>query len=584
MHHGITPRQSRQSRQSRLSRTFALLLVSTLFASGCGRNARDRATGSKVADAPTAPSTGQMHGIRFEDIAKSAGLDYVYPKQPRPMRNLEAFGCGCAAFDYDLDGWMDILLVTKPHPILYHNRGDGTFEDVTTAFRLNRITGDWKGVGVGDYDGDGWLDLVLTGFRRLCLLRNAGGKRFVDVTVVAGLDPANHNHWGSSAGFMDLDGSGNLALVILNYVIFNEREPQYCELTPGVKSGCPPGMYKPEFGELWRSDGRGRFKDITKAAGFRAAHGKALVLSFADIDDDGRMDFYIGNDGTPAEMMRNLGSLRFRNIGEASGTSGGITGKPFAAMGADWADYNGDGRLDLAVSAFSNEVYALYENRGGGVFTHAEEQTGIAGRTLNPLGFGTNWLDFDNDGWPDLAFANGHVYDNVEQIDPASTYRQPLLLFENEAGKQFIDITPDMPATVSRPLVGRGSAVADFDNDGRQDLLVVDYEGAPLLLRNASTTKNHWITFDLRMDGKNRFAYGAVIRARSGARKWISTVSPARSYLSSSDPRIHFGCGSATKLDEVIIRWPDGRRQNYQNVLCDHSYRIQRGQPIQLAR
>jgi hypothetical protein len=574
----------RQDRAARfLLRLFLSVVLLAALVTGCGHNSKP-AFPPPSAVGPTDSSGGDRSGIKFDDIAKRAGLNYVYPKQPRPMRNLEAFGCGCAAFDYDNDGWVDILLVSKPHPILYHNRGDGTFEDVTAASRLDKLSGDWKGVGIGDYDGDGRLDIALTGFRRLCLLRNVGGKRFDDATVAAGLSPSNRNHWGSSAGFMDLDGSGNLALVILNYVVFNAKEPQYCELTPGVKSGCPPGMYKPEFAELWRNNGRGRFTEVSKEAGFAATHGKALVMGFADVDDDGKIDIYMGNDGTPADLMRNLGGLRFKNVGEESGTAGGITGKPFAAMGADWADYNGDGRLDLAVSAFSNEVYALYENRGNGVFAHAEEQTGIAGRTLNPLGFGTTWLDFDNDGWPDLAFANGHVYDNVEHIDAASTYRQPLLLFENQAGKQFIDITPDMPPEVGRPLVGRGSAVADFDNDGREDLLVVDYEGAPVLLHNVSNTKNHWVTVDLRMEGSNRFAYGAVVTARSGARKWISTVSAARSYLSSSDPRIHFGCGSATKLDEVSIRWPDSKRQNYQNVSCDRSYRIQRGHPIELSR
>jgi len=560
-----------------------------MITDGCGgRQGTPGPTTGRQAPVSTAasPVDPSSNLIRFIDIAEKSGIAYIYPKQPRPLRNLEAFGCGCAALDYDDDGWMDILLVTAPHPILYHNRGDGTFEDVTVTSGLAQLKGDWKGCAAADFDSDGKMDLMLLGYRRRALLRNVDGPRFVDVTKGSGLEPSNRNHWGTSAGFMDLDGSGNLSLVLLNYVIFGPKEPQYCEMMPGVKTGCPPATYEPEFPELWKNDGAGRFTDITASSGLKAAHGKSLVVAFADMDDDGKIDFYIGNDGTPAELMRNLGHLKFRNIGKASGAATGEAGSAVAAMGADWGDFDRDGRPDLAVSAFSNESYLLLRNAGHGLFEHFETAAGIAGPTLKPLGFGTKWLDFDNDGWPDLIFVNGHVYDISERIDPNTHFYQPIMLFHNVAdhydvmARRFVDLTPTMSGRVAEPILGRGLATADFDNDGRMDALAIDYEGHPLLLHNESQTPNHWVGLDLRGIGRNRFAYGAIVTARSGAEVWTGIVSPASSYLSSSDPRIHFGLGPVSKLESVSIRWPDGRKQEVHDVVVDKMNRVEEGRGV----
>jgi len=489
------------------------------------------------------------------------------------MRNLEAFGYGCAFVDYNNDGWQDILLVARPHPILYRNKGGGKFEDVTAAMGLTRIRGYWTGCAVADFDGDGYLDLLLTGFSRLALLKNISGHGFQDVTVAAGLDPKNHGNWGSSAGFMDLTGSSALDLVITNYVVFGPHEKQYCELRPGIRSGCPPDEYRPQFPELWKNDGHGHFKNITSSSGLLKTHGKGLVLAFADYDDDGRVDFYIGNDGTPAELMRNLGGLRFKNVGVETGIAYGAMNHALAAMGADWGDYDRDGKLDLAVTAFSDEPYSLLRNLGRGAFEQMNDTLGISGPTFKTLGFGAKWIDVDNNGWPDLAFANGHVYDNVDQIDPLETFREPMMLFQNERARQFVDLVPDIGGDLSKPIVGRGSAVGDYNNDGRQDLLVVDMEGTPLLLRNDTATANHWITLDLR-GTRNRFAYGAKVTARTGHEAWVGLVSPASSYLSSSDPRIHFGLGSTNHLDELTIRWSDGRVKMLRQLPVDRILRI----------
>ncbi len=493
------------------------------------------------------------------------------------MRVLEAFGCGCAFLDYDNDGRQDILLVAAPHPWLYHNLGNGRFEDVTAASGLAALNGNLTGCAVGDYDGDGYPDLVLTGYHCLAVLKNRRGQRFENVTRAAGFDPTNRGHWGSSVGFMDLSGQNRLDLVLLNYVIFGPDEKQFCEVRAGVKSGCPPSTYRPQFGELWQNLGNGRFREITASSGMRRTHGKALVLAFADIDQDGRMDFYIGNDGVPAELMHNRGGMRFDNIGMESSLALGSLDHPMAAMGADWADYDRDGRLDLAVSGFSDESYAVYHAMGHNLFELASDTLGVSGPTYKPLGFGTKWMDMDNDGWPDLIFVNGHVYDNVHEIDPLATYRQPPMLFHNEQGRQFVDLVPKMGGAVAAPIVGRGLATGDFDNDGKMDFLVVDYEGQAQLFHNVSQTPNHWITLDLRGVGANRFAYGAQVEARSGKSLWVGQVSPASSYLSSSDPRVHFGLGATTTLDSLRIRWSDGRQENLRHVAADRILRIEEG-------
>lgn len=525
---------------------------------------------------PAVESKPKAGGVVFEDVAQGLGLTHVWPTQPRPMRTNEAFGCGCAAFDFDQDGWQDILLVADPHPVLYRNFKGAKFIDVTDAMGLKRSgIDDWTGCAVGDYDDDGWLDVLLTGLHRLALYRNLAGQRFEETTVLAGLDPSNHDHWGASAGFMDLDGDGWLDLVVVNYVVFGSNSKQYCELRRGVRSGCPPKEYPPEKGEIWRNTGQGRFELVPSEQGMESTHGTGLVLAFADLDNDGRIDFYVGNDGRNADLLHNVGGMKFENHGVASGLAFGRELHAMAAMGADWGDFDRDGRLDLAVSNFDRFGFALFRNQGSLSFTDVAAPTGVERATLTRLGFGTNWMDFDNDGWLDLAFVNGHVYDNAGDIDSISTYRQPVLLMRNEHGKRFFDLVPGLTPDVGRPMVGRGSATLDFDNDGRPDLLAVDYEGPVCLLQNRSQTANHWLKLNLRGTAPNGFAYGARAVGRAGEQVWIAEVSPASSYLSSKDPRIHWGLGPCDKLDSLTIRWPSGRERILRDVAIDQILTIE---------
>lgn len=533
-------------------------------------------TGGK-AETADSPVPG---GLSFVDVAKDRGLVYEWPRQPRPMTALDAFGAGCAAGDFDNDGWQDILLVAQPSPLLFRNEGGQRFSNFTDESGLQSIAGHWTGCAVGDYDADGLLDLLITGYHQLRLMKNIDGRRFRDVTASAGLDPSNQGYWGASSGFMDLDGDGWLDLVILNYVIYGPDSQKYCEYSPGVISGCGPRTYPPERGQIWRSKSGQGFELVPESRGMQHTHGVGLVLAFTDLDDDGRQDFYIGNDGVTADLMSNRGKLEFENIAVVAGVATSDNGGAVSAMGADWGDYNRDGRLDLAVTNWQGDSFVLFQNLGNQLFVDSARQTDLARTTKNRLGFGTKWIDFENDGWPDLFFVNGHVYDNSAEIHGSSVpFRQPMCLYWNDHGRKFFDIVPRLGADVQRTMVGRGSATIDFNNDGRVDLLAIDYEGPTVLLENKTDTSNHWLKLDLRGKAPNTFAHGARVSGKSGDRIWIAEVSPASSYLSSSDPRIHWGMGQLTQLDSLTIRWPSGITQTLNDVPVDQILRINEGQP-----
>lgn len=529
---------------------------------------------------PKGPVLPDLRGVSFVDVAAERGLGYSWPEQPRPMRAVEAFGSGCAAFDCDNDGWLDVLLVGDPHPALFHNIGGARFEEVATDSGLATVEGDWTGCAIADYNGDGFLDVLLTGYHQLALYKNIDGLRFQPATEEAGLDAANHGHWGASAGFMDLDGDGWLDLVILNYVVFGPDSQQYCEYKPGVRSGCAPKTYPPERGEIWRNTGQGRFELVPETAGMDQTNGVGLVLAFIDLDGDERMDFYIGNDGVPADFLHNLGGMKFENVAMVCGLAVDATTSSISSMGADWADFDRDGLLDITMSNFQWKCFVVFRNSGGSFFTDVSARTNLAGATRGRLGFGTKWADFENDGWPDIFFVNGHVYDNARETDgPGAELRQPINLFRNELGKTFIDLAPALGDDVMRTMVGRGSATLDFDNDGRIDLLAVDYEGPVMLLQNRTQTKNHWLKLDLRGRQPNLFAYGAHLVGKAADRTWVAEVSPASSYLSSSDPRIHWGLGDVAKLDTLVIRWPSGTEQTLRDVATDQILRVNEQRP-----
>jgi len=519
--------------------------------------------------------------MRFEDVAAKVGLKYRWGHHGKsPLTNLESFGCGCAFWDYDNDGWLDILLVGEPTCVLFHNvpdaHGGRRFVDVSRAMGLDRIRGPWKGCAVGDWNNDGYLDLFLGGYHTGALLLNRGGKRLVDATPASGI---RHRGWASSAGFADYDTDGFLDLYVGNYVQFGPESVQHCRFPRGgVVGGCPPSVYPAERGVLYHNDRAGRFADVTKRAGLADSDGKTLAIGWCDFNDSGRVSLYLANDGVPGDLYRN-DSGRFTNVGILSGTAFGQSHLAQAGMGVDWADYDRDGRMDLVVTAFSDEPYSLYHNEGDELFENVTAEVGIAAVTLKPLGFGCHFIDIENDGWPDLIFANGHVYDQAARIDPASPYFQKTIVMRNEAGKRFIDVSAAAGAAIQRRIVGRGLAVGDFDNDGRLDALLVNYEGAPLLLRNVTETGNHALRLRLRASGKhgNVFAYGARVTVESPAGRQIGDVTPVGSYLSSNDARVHFGLGPVDQIDRAIVRWPDGALEAFLAPPVDREVTLSQG-------
>ncbi len=520
---------------------------------------------------PPVPPASALPGslTRFVDVADKAGLRYEFKKPKRPLTLLTTFGDGCAFLDYNGDGNLDILLVSRDLA-LFKGDGKGRFSDVTKETGLSDLSGHFLGCGVGDYDNDGWGDLYISGWRTGLLLKNEQGKRFRDVTKAMGLGP---QPWGSSCGFADLDNDGYLDLYVANYVQFGpESKPQHCESQGKDRillSSCGPGAYPPVKGVLYHNQAGRSFRDVTRAWGADTHHGNGLAVAFADFDDSGNVSFAVSNDNIYGDLFHNRGRGRLKNIGKESGTSGEPNGDVHAGMGADWGDYDNDGDLDLYVATFQEEVKSLYRNDGGGAFTDVGEFCGILEPAWPYVTFGSKFFDADNDGWLDLMTTNGHIKDYVDLFGPF-TFRQPSQFFHNKGGKRasFEEISAKVSKDLTRPLVGRGLAVGDYDNDGRVDALIVDSEGKPLLLHNESVVpKKGWIGFRL-VGGErmNRDAYGAVLTVTSDdGTRWVRQCQPSGSYLSSSDARVHFGLGAYVP-QSVAVRWPDGTTETWKNL------------------
>ena len=525
-----------------------------LGAGGCTRSAGVPLTESRGPDRSAARGAGGAAGTApvFTDVAEEAGVRYRWTNPGKPPFNiLQTIGNGCAFLDYDDDGSLDILLV-GPKPALFKGDGKGRFADVTKSTGLASLSGHFLGCAVGDYDNDGFPDVYISAYRGGVLLRNQGGKRFTDVTRSVGIAP---QPWGTSCAWADVNNDGRLDLYVSNYVRFGPKtDPQLCE-SGGRMTSCGPRFYQPERGVLYLSEGTG-FRDVTRAWGAHEVQGKALGVAFADYDGSGRQSLAIANDEVPGDLLQNnRGS--FRNVGVTSGTAHDSRGEVHGGMGIDWGDYDNDGRIDLFVATFRNEAKCVYRNEDG-FFAERSAALGLA--PAHPyVAFGSKWLDFDNDGWLDLLIANGHVQDNISQIDKNITYEQPTQLFRNTGGTFFEDASARLAPNARRPIVGRGLATGDYDNDGRVDAVIVDDRGAPLLLQNRSAApERHWLSLKLVGTKSNRDGVGAVVTAETGGLKQTRRCGTDGSYLSASDRRVHIGLGAATSAATVTVRWPSG--------------------------
>ncbi len=478
-----------------------------------------------------------------------------------PLTILETLGHGAGFFDYDGDDRLDIVLLGPNKIALYHNEGGGKFRDATEGSGL-RQKGYWQGCATGDYDNDGRMDLYVSGYRTNALYHNESGGRFRDVTREAGV---SSKLWGASASFVDVDHDGRLDLFVTNYVQFFPTSTQFCNFN-GQRSTCGPTHYDPEKPRLYRNLGGGRFADETKQRGVLSANGNALGSAIADYNGDGWIDIAVANDQLPGDMLRNDGKGSFDNAGLESGTAYDAGGQAHAGMGIDWADFDADGSLEMLVTTYQHQPTSIYFRTAPGLYSDMAQTVGIGQATLNYVGFGARFLDYDNDGLPDVLIANGHAVDNIDKLDQSTSYFQPAQLFRNMGDRRAEEVTARAGPDFQRKIVGRGLATGDYDNDGRVDALIVDVEGRPLLLRNEAESGNRRLSLRLIGSKSNRDGIGAEITLEYGGRKLRKVVSTDGSFMSANDPRAHFGLGTAAKADRVTVRWPSGKRTVHKDL------------------
>lgn len=577
----------------------ALALVLACASTGCEAPPPERVV--PKADAPVAPlrvETTEIPEVKFVDVTKSAGISFVHNNGMAGQKLLpETMGSGCAFLDYDGDGDPDLLFVNsepwpedpratgaKPAQALYRNDGDAKFTDVTKEAGLD-ISLFGMGAAVGDYDNDDDPDLYLTTIHGGRLLRNDRG-RFVDVTDV--LNARAGDAWLSSAAFFDIENDGDLDLFICTYVKWS-KEFDLAQTTPlaGVGRGyVSPSAFEGALCVLLRND-RTTFTDISQESGIqvrsfdtRSPIAKSLGVAPWDIDGDGFVDLAVANDTVPNFLFRNLGNGRFEEIASTSGVAYDGNGQARGAMGIDWSHFMNDQNLALAIGNFANEMTALYvtEDPKQMLFADHANIFGLGAPTQNPLKFGLFFFDYDNDGRQDLLQVNGHLETDIEKTQASMTYRQPAQLFWNTGKRDptlFTLVPPErVGPDLSVPIVGRGSAYADIDHDGDLDLAISDNGGPARLLLNEGGSQNRWIRLKLVGRKSNRDAIGAIVVVETGEHTQTRQLFPAKGYLSSVEPVLTFGLGTAAVADSISIRWPSGLTTKFDTLNANHTYVI----------
>jgi hypothetical protein len=525
--------------------------------------------------------------VTFEEILpRASGITWVHNNAHSPERYLpETVGAGCAFFDYDNDGWMDIYLVnsgtsdfyapaTMLRNVLYRNNHDGTFTDVTD--KAGVASGSFgMGAAAGDYDGDGWQDIYVTNYGRNILYRNNGNGTFTDVTEKAGVVAPG---WSTCAVWFDYDNDGKLDLFVSGFVYYDKSQNILCvDKTMSRTYYCIPRVFKPRPSHLYRNNGNGTFTDASKESGIADSPGKSFGAVATDVNNDGLMDLFVANDTMPNFLFINKGNGKFEEEGLAAGVAYNEAGKPRSGMGVDSVDTDGDGWQDLFVANIDQEFFSLYRNQKDLTFT--DEPGEIAPATQLLSGWGLKFFDYDNDGDPDLFLVNGHPNDMVETTTPRVKYKEPLLLFEN-MGRAFKNVSLQSGAVFGRDFSGRGMAVGDFDNDGDLDVLVSNNGEAPLLLRNDGGNRQNWLGLQLIATKSNPASVGAIISWLAGGVKRSRLKTGGGSYLASSDPREILGLGAASKIDSVEIRWPSGRVDKLTNLPVNTYLKVVEGEGV----
>jgi hypothetical protein len=521
-----------------------------------------------VASRAEKTASASKAAVVFVDVAQSAGIRFVHDNAASPEKYLiETMGAGAGWLDYNNDGHLDLYLVNssgtkaykpaaKLRNALYRNNGDGIFTDVTSEAGTDGAGIFGMGVAAGDFDNDGWRDLYITGYNGSVLYRNRGDGTFADVTAKAGV--ANRDRWGSSPAWFDYDKDGFLDLVVVNYVDWSPENNIFCgEPRPGYRSYCHPNKFRGQRTALYRNNGDGTFLNTSDVTGIGSKPGNGLGVLCFDFDGDGWQDVFIANDSMENFLYRNRAGKKFEEVAIESGVAYGEDGKAEAGMGVDAADYDNDGKLDLVITHLDREFNRLYRNLGGGTFDDATFSGKLGYHNYTLSGFGTRFMDFDNDGWRDLFIANGHVLDNISLFHADTAHAERKTMYRNNRGV-FAAISDQVGKDMLRPKVSRAAAMADYDNDGDLDMLVSNNGGAPELLRNEGGNARHWLQVKLAGVKSNRDGIGAKIRVVSGGTVQVDEAKGGMSYQSAHDPRFHFGLGAATHVELVEVRWPSG--------------------------
>lgn len=523
--------------------------------------------------------------VTFTDISRQANITFVNTNGVSPERHLaETMGSGGLLFDYNNDGWIDILLLdggsvadrvtaARAKHVLYRNRRDGSFEDVTATSGIrHREYG--MGACAADYDGDGWTDVYITNFGANLLFRNRGDGTFDDVTQAAGVGTSL---WSTSCAFADMDRDGDLDLFVTNYVRADVDNTPFCGLAHlKQRFYCSPLTFDPLPNVFYRNNGNGTFTNWTEKAGIARYRGNGLGVVIADFDEDEWPDVFVANDGVPNFLFFNEQGRGFAEAGLLAGVAVASDGKARAGMGADAADYDGDGRIDLVVTNLDFESHSLFRNLGGRLFAYATRESGLAAATLPFVGWGVALQDYDNDGRLDIAIANGHV--NLPEFRTGARHAQRALLFHNVTGRRFVDASRTSGPGFATERVGRGLASGDIDNDGDLDLLVTTNGGPAELLRNDGGNAQNALIVETVGTKGNRQAIGARLRLTAGPHTQVREIKAGGSYMSQHEMRAHFGLGRAGRADRLEIRWPGGQTSVFENLPANHLITVREGE------
>jgi hypothetical protein len=528
--------------------------------------------------------------IQFTDITEQAGIHFKHNTGAFGKKYLpETMGNGACFLDYDNDGWQDILIVNsmdwpehktgKSYSALYHNNHDDTFTDVTKQAGL-AVEMYGLGCAVADYDNDGYEDIYITGVSGNRLFHNLGNGKFADVTTKAGVGDGG---FSTSAVWFDYDNDGKLDLFVANYVEWSTAKDQYCSLDGKNKSYCTPQAYKGESSTLYHNKGDGMFEDVTKRAGLYDPASKALGIALLDYDNDGWLDLFVANDTEPNKLYHNNHNGTFADVAVGAGIAFGEAGTARAGMGTDAADYDNSGRQSLVLGNFTNEGMALYHNDGGGLFTDEAPLSGISRMSLQSLTFGCFFFDYDLDGKLDIFAANGHVSDDINVVQPTVKYSQPPHLFRNLGNNKFEEVTNQLGKALQQPIVGRGGAYGDFDNDGDLDLLITGNHGPTRLLRNDNGNQNDVLRVKTVGTKSNRDGIGTrVTMITKKGERLMRMVKTGSSYLSQSELPLTFGLGkpgteSGVRLEIV---WPSGQKDSIADVKPNQFITLREGKGI----